>query len=111
MAAVKKMLAEYEARRNWLIPALNEISGFKVAEPEGAFYAFIDVRELLGDKYPKSADVADALLTEAQVVLTDGAGFGAEGFLRFSYATSMENLHTAIDRIKKVFEASSTKTA
>lgn len=111
MTAVRQMLAEYETRRNWLIPALNEIKGFKVAEPEGAFYAFIDVRELLGGKYQKSADVADALLTEAQVVLTDGAGFGAEGFLRFSYATSMKNLHTAVDRMKKVFEASSTQTA
>ena len=111
MAAVKEMLAEYEARRNWLIPALNEIKGFKVAEPEGAFYAFIDVRELLGGKFQKSADVADALLTEAQVVLTDGEGFGAEGFLRFSYATSMENLHKAVDRIKKVFEPQSENHA
>lgn len=111
MAAVKEMLGEYEKRRNWLIPALNEIKGFKCAMPEGAFYAFIDVRALLGEKFQKSADVADQLLTEAQVVLTDGAGFGAEGFLRFSYATSMENLHTAIDRIKKVFEATSTQAA
>ncbi|MGI8495180.1 MAG: pyridoxal phosphate-dependent aminotransferase [Pyrinomonadaceae bacterium] len=99
MAAVQSMLAEYKRRRDWLIPELNKINGFKCEMPEGAFYAFVDVRRLLGKKFAKSEDVADYLLTETQVVTTDGAGFGADGFLRFSYATSMENLKTAIDRI------------
>ena len=103
VAAVDSMLAEYERRRNWLIPALNEIDGFKCAMPEGAFYAFLDVRELLGSRFASSADVADLLLRETHVVVTDGEGFGASGFLRISYATSMENLQTAIDRIRKLF--------
>ena len=97
------MLAEYKRRRDWLIPELNETNGFKCEMPEGAFYAFVDVRDLLGEKFAKSEDVADYLLTESQVVTTDGAGFGAEGFLRLSYATSMENLHTAIERMKDLF--------
>ena len=73
--------------------------------PEGAFYAFLDVRGLLDDKFAASADVADYLLEKAQVVTTDGEGFGADGFLRLSYATSMENLHTAIERMKNLFES------
>ena len=105
MNAVRSMLAEYEARKDWLIPALREIEGVKVAEPEGAFYAFIDVRGLLGDKFKKSADIADALLSEAHVVVTDGEGFGADGFLRLSYATSIENLQKAVERMKNLFDS------
>ncbi len=105
MAAVAAMLAEYKRRRDWFIPALNEIDNLKCAMPEGAFYAFLDVRGLLGEKFKVSADVADHLLTEAQVVTTDGAAFGAEGFLRLSYATAIENLHTAIERMKKLFNS------
>ncbi|MEO6589054.1 MAG: pyridoxal phosphate-dependent aminotransferase [Pyrinomonadaceae bacterium] len=107
MAAVQTMLAEYKKRRDWLIPELNKINGFKCEMPEGAFYAFIDVRDLLGEKFAKSEDVADYLLNEIQVVTTDGAGFGADGFLRLSYATSMENLHKAIERMKNLFQINS----
>ena len=105
MEAVKSMTAEYERRKNWLIPALNEVKGFKCAMPEGAFYAFVDVREMLGDGFHRSADIADFLLADAYTVVTDGAGFGADGFLRISYATSMENLHNAVDRMKTLFNS------
>lgn len=103
MSAVGEMLAEYKRRRDWFIPELNKINGFRCPLPEGAFYAFVDVRALLGDKFKTSADVGDYLLTEAQTVATDGAAFGAEGFLRLSYATSIENLQAAIERMKKLF--------
>ena len=103
VAAVNAMLAEYERRRDWLIPALNTIKGFKCGMPEGAFYAFVDVRDMLGGEYKTSADVAESMLERTYTVVTDGAGFGAEGFLRFSYATSMENLHTAIERLSEMF--------
>ena len=108
MSAVNEMLAEYERRRDWLIPALNTIDGFNCDMPEGAFYAFVDVRSMLGDRFLTSADVAEFMLNEAHVVVTDGDGFGAPGFLRFSYATSMENLRTAIERLSKIF---GTRTA
>lgn len=111
VAAVGKMLAEYERRREWLIPALNTIDGFKCGMPEGAFYAFVDVRAMLGDKFKSSADVAEAMLNEAHTVVTDGAGFGADGFLRISYATSMENLHNAVERVGKLFGQTSVQTA
>ena len=104
--SVRAMTAEYERRRDWLIPALNEIDGFRCEMPEGAFYAFVDVSELLGTDFKRSADVAEFLLRDAYTVVTDGAGFGADGFLRISYATSMENLHAAVDRIKSVLSLS-----
>ncbi len=103
IAAVNTMLEEYERRKSWLIPALNEVRGFKCAVPEGAFYAFVDVRELLGDEFKTSADVAEHMLKQAYTAVTDGAGFGADGFLRISYATSMENLERAVDGFKRLF--------
>ncbi|MEP6850800.1 MAG: pyridoxal phosphate-dependent aminotransferase [Acidobacteriota bacterium] len=103
--AVTEMTSEYERRKNWLIPALNEVNRFKCAMPEGAFYAFVDVREMLGDSFHRSADVAECLLRDTYTVVTDGEPFGAEGFLRISYATSMENLHTAIERMKTLFNS------
>ncbi len=101
--AVNEMTTEYERRKNWLIPKLNEIEGFKCPMPEGAFYAFVDVRGLLGEKFKSSNDVCDHLLHEAQLVVTDGAGFGADGYIRFSYATSFHNLERAVLKMKELF--------
>jgi aspartate aminotransferase len=100
--ALDAMLAEYARRRAYLIPALREIAGFKVAEPEGAFYAFPDVRGCLNEKMKTSADLCDLLLKEAHVVATDGGGFGVSGYIRISYATALERLQEAVERIKKV---------
>jgi aspartate aminotransferase len=111
LAAVRGMTDEYERRKNFLIPALNKIDGLKCAMPEGAFYAFVDVREKLGSQFETSADVADLLLRKAQMVVTDGAGFGAEGFLRISYATSMENLKIAVERIDEVLSTAAVTNA
>ena len=111
IAAVDRMFKEYERRRDWLIPALNTIDGFKCGMPEGAFYAFVDVRDLLGSRFKTSADVAEAMLTQAYVVVTDGAGFGAQGFLRLSYATSMEHLQAAVDRVGHLMNAAAVQPA
>ena len=111
MKAVETMFAEYERRREWLIPALNTIDGFQCGMPEGAFYAFVDVREMLGDRFKTSADIADEMLARAHTVVTDGAGFGADGFLRISYATSMGNLHQAIDRFGSLFGSAQQRVA
>ncbi len=111
IAAVGAMLSEYEKRRDWLVPALNSIDGFKCGMPEGAFYAFVDVREMLEGKFKNSADVADEMLNDAHTVVTDGAGFGADGFLRISYATSMENLQSAVERVGRLFGQTNVQTA
>lgn len=102
--SVSEMLAEYAKRRDYLIPALREIPGIKCNEPEGAFYAFPDVRGCLNDKVKTSDDFCNALLHEEQTVVTDGAGFGADGFIRISYATSLDRLQEGIKRIRRLVE-------
>ena len=97
--SVADMLAEYTARRQWLLKALREIPGITCNEPEGAFYAFPSVQACLNDKVKTSGQFAQGLLEQEQTVVTDGAGFGAEGYLRISYATSMEQLQEGIKRI------------
>jgi aspartate aminotransferase len=99
--SVATMLAEYTARRAWLLKALREIPRLTCNEPEGAFYAFPSVRECLGGEVKNSAEFAARLLEEEHTVVTDGAGFGAEGHLRISYATSMEQLEEGVRRIRR----------
>lgn len=102
--SVATMLAEYTARRAWLLNALKEIPRLSCNEPEGAFYAFPSVRECLGGDLKTSGDFASRLLTEERTVVTDGGAFGAEGYLRISYATSMEQLREGVTRIKRFVE-------
>ena len=102
--SVATMLAEYARRREWLLNALNEIPGFRCAQPEGAFYAFPDVRGCLGGSVNSSGQFASELLEKEQTVVTDGAGFGADGFIRISYATSLDRLQEGVKRIKRVAE-------
>lgn len=99
------MLAEYTARRAWLLNALREIPGIECNEPEGAFYAFPDVRGCLSGALKTSGDFGQRLLEEEHTVVTDGAGFGAEGFVRISYATSMEQIKEGVKRIKRFVES------
>ena len=106
--SVAEMLAEYTARRAWLLAALREIPRISCNEPEGAFYAFPSVRQCLGGQLTTSADFAFRLLTEEHTVVTDGAAFGAEGYLRISYATSMEQLSEGVTRIKRFVEGLNT---
>jgi aspartate aminotransferase len=102
--SVATMLAEYTRRRQWLLKALNEIPGLRCPQPEGAFYAFPDVRGCLKGGLKTSADFANDLLEKAQTVVTDGEGFGAEGFIRISYATSLNRLQEGVKRIRRVAE-------
>ena len=102
--SVSEMLAEYTRRREWLLKALCEIPGMKCNEPEGAFYAFPDVRGCLKNELKTSGDFAQRLLEEEHTVVTDGAGFGAEGYVRISYATSMEQIKEGVGRIRRLAE-------
>lgn len=102
--SVAKMLEEYGKRRDWLTNALGEIPGFRCILPEGAFYAFPDVRGCLNGEVRTSAEFADRLLRDEHTVVTDGAAFGSEGFIRISYATSMDRLKEGIERIRRVAE-------
>ena len=100
--SVATMLAEYTRRREWLLKALNEIPGLRCPQPEGAFYAFPDVRGCLKGSLKTSADFTNELLEKQHTVVTDGAGFGADGFIRISYATSLDRLKEGVARIRRV---------
>ncbi|HUQ31264.1 MAG TPA: pyridoxal phosphate-dependent aminotransferase [Pyrinomonadaceae bacterium] len=104
-ASVAKMLKEYSLRRDWLIKALGDIPGINCFMPEGAFYAFPDVRGCLKGEMKTSGDFAERLLKQEQTVVTDGAGFGADGYIRISYATSLDRLKEGISRIRRVAES------
>jgi len=96
--AVTAMVTEFKRRRDAFCAGLNQIPGFRCALPAGAFYAFPNVT---GTGIP-SKDLADLLLEEAGVSCLNGGGFGeyGEGYIRFSYANSYENLMLAVERIK-----------
>jgi aspartate aminotransferase len=101
--SVRTMLGEYQRRRDWLIPALNQIPGIKCGMPEGAFYAFPDVKELISAcGFADSKQLADTLLYDYGVVLSNGSVFGAEGYLRLSYANSLEAIQAAVARIEQM---------
>jgi aspartate aminotransferase len=102
--SVAVMLKEYGQRRDWLTRALGELPGMRCITPEGAFYAFPDVRGCLKGEMKTSADFAERLLKQEQTVVTDGAGFGVEGFIRISYATSLDRLQEGVRRIRRVAE-------
>jgi aspartate aminotransferase len=98
--AVDRMVAEFRRRRDAFCKGLNEIPGFRCALPGGAFYAFANVTET----GISSKELADLLLQEGGVACLNGGSFGkyGEGYLRFSYANSLENLMDAVERIRKV---------
>ena len=97
---VVRMVAEFRRRRDAFCQGLNGIPGFRCAIPGGAFYAFANVRETgIGSK-----QLADMLLQDGGVACLNGGSFGeyGEGYIRFSYANSLENLLEAVERIRKV---------
>jgi aspartate aminotransferase len=98
--AVRSMVEEFRRRRDAFCAALNEVPGFRCVLPGGAFYAFVNVE---GTRM-RSKALADYLLEEAGVSCLDGAAFGAygDGYIRFSYANSLDNLMEAARRIKTV---------
>jgi aspartate/methionine/tyrosine aminotransferase len=101
--AVTAMVKEFRRRRDAMVKGLNEIPGIRCASPAGAFYAFPNV----SGTGMSSKDLANLLLNEAGVACLWGTAFGAhgDGYLRFSYANSLENIVEAIARIKKVSAA------
>jgi aspartate/methionine/tyrosine aminotransferase len=95
--AVDRMLAQFGARRSAIVSGLNALPGIRCLEPDGAFYAFPNIT----GTGLTSRKLADRLLQEAGVACLAGTAFGAhgEGFLRFSYANSLDNIQIALERI------------
>jgi len=99
---VNTMVAEFRRRRDAFCAGLNTIPGFRCTLPGGAFYAYANVK----DTGRTSKDLADFLLNEAGVACLNGGAFGeyGEGYIRFSYANSLENLLEAVRRMKTALE-------
>jgi aspartate aminotransferase len=103
---VQRMYEAYRERRAWLIPALNQIEGICCIDPDGAFYVFPDVSAFFGRRgIHDSQSFADYLLDHARVAVVPGAAFGANDFVRISYATSMERIHEGVRRIEQALAA------
>jgi aspartate aminotransferase len=103
---IRTMNAEFDRRRKYMVDRLNRMDGVSCLMPVGAFYAFPRVAPLYGKSangktVKNSSDLAALLLEEAQVALVSGDAFGADAYIRLSYATSMENIEKGLDRIEK----------
>ncbi len=98
--AIEMMRRSYEQRRDFIVPALNEIEGVECSMPEGAFY----VMPRFPHSQRNSVELADALLEQAGIAGTPGVAFGetAEGHVRFSIATAMVDLERAVERLARV---------
>jgi aspartate/methionine/tyrosine aminotransferase len=107
LSAVHKMGEAFDRRRKLIVGLLNEIPGFVCPTPTGAFYVYPSVKGVLGrtirGKTPKtSAELATLILEEVEVAAVPGEAFGPSGYLRFSYATSDEDIVEGVGRIKKL---------
>lgn len=100
--SVGQMVKEYLKRRDAIIQALNSINGFSCRTPTGAFYAFPNIKKT----GMKSRELMEFLLNKAHVASVHGTAFGryGEGYLRFSYATSLENIKEGMERVKAAVE-------
>ena len=111
-APVEAMLREYRERRDNIHAWLTAHAGIKCVKPSGAFYLFPDITGLLSpDGVKTSADFAQQLLEKEHVVVTAGEAFDAPGYLRISYATSMEQLREGATRILRFAESIAPKAA
>ncbi len=106
---IEEMRKAFDKRRKYMVERLNKMKGISCLSPSGAFYAFPDVIKILekdieynGKKIKNSFDLSDFILKEAEVALIPGSAFEAEGYLRLSYATSMEDIKEGLDRIENI---------
>jgi aspartate aminotransferase len=103
------MRREFEARRDLVCKRLAAIPGIHCPFPDGAFYAFFNVqahfgRPLAGKKVTDSASFCQVALESAHVNLVPGSAFGAEGFVRLSFAASREQLNGGLDRLEQLLK-------
>lgn len=102
---VEIMRQAFEARRNYIVERMNSIPGVSCIKPEGAFYVMMNIEKLLGrsvrgDVINSSDDFSTAFLKYGLVATVPGSGFGAPNFVRWSYATSMDNIKKGMDRLE-----------
>jgi aspartate aminotransferase len=102
---LEKMRVEFDKRRKVMVKGLREIAGVKCVEPKGAFYAFPDLGTFIGKKTPEGKTIdndgvlCEYLIEAARVAVVPGSAFGAPGYVRLSYATSMKNVEEGVRRM------------
>jgi aspartate aminotransferase len=106
---IEYMRQEYEKRRNYIVKRLNAIKGIKCRNPKGAFYVFPNIKFFFGKTFngktvESSTELTDYLLNTAKTAVVPGSAFGADEHIRLSYATSMENIKTGIDRLEEALQ-------
>lgn len=102
---IYQMVSEFEKRRKYMIDRIRQIEGLSCNEPKGAFYLMLNIGNALGRKYRNhtitgSMDFAEQLLDAYKVAVVPGLAFGADKYVRLSYATSIENIEKGLDRIE-----------
>lgn len=100
------MRDEFARRRDYIVDRMNKIDGVSCLNPEGAFYVMMNIEELIGRKFGEieivdSDSFASAFLEQGLVAVVPCSGFGAPNFVRWSYATSMDNIREGLDRLEK----------
>lgn len=96
----------FQKRRDYMLERIEKIDGISCIRPEGAFYIMLNVKEqigrtICGEKINSDSDFATAFLKHGLVALVPGEGFSAPGFIRWSYAASLENIKEGLDRLEK----------
>lgn len=107
---VDMMREAFKQRRDYMVDRINKIDGVSCIKPDGAFYVMMNItglfgKEFSGRKIENSDDFANAFLDKALVAVVPGSGFGADGYVRWSYATSMENIKEGLDRLEKFLKS------
>jgi aspartate aminotransferase len=104
---IKKRAKAFKERRDFVVKSLNDIKGINCLTPNGAFYVFPSCKRLLNKKTKLKTDTefVQKLLVKSNVAVVQGSAFGLDGYFRISYATSMENLKKAMNRIKSFCES------
>lgn len=101
-----KMVSAFKERHDYVVQSLNSMNGFECLPADGTFYAFPNTQKLIDQLgFNSDLDLADFLLNEAEVAIVPGSAFGCPGYLRLSYATSLDSLHKAMQRINQAIKA------
>jgi len=101
---IQPMVSAFKQRHDFVVEALNKLKGVKCLPSDGTFYAFPDMREAISsiDGVSNDVEFGEYLLEKTGIALVPGSAFGAEGYMRVSYATSMDALTTAMERLGKL---------
>jgi aspartate aminotransferase len=98
---IEKMRVQFEKRCDEAVKLINEVEGLSVVKPDGAFYLFINIKEISND----SMEFATKLLEQEGVAIVPGVAFGLEGFIRFSFATDIDTIREGIKRIERFIQS------